>query len=283
MAEAKITYRVPAPTVCPACRAEFHRETILTGGGRMNAGDLTDELHRQYLPTKKYGHVFPLFYSISVCPRCWFAAFPRHFTAMEDDIVTALHDTIDERKNLVRPLFDTIDFERDRTLAEGISSYVLAASCYDYSSKSVAPTFLGGLCFLRAGWLANDADEIEPNENYSYMARIFLRKASFYYAETLRCQNDKTEKIEEVPHHGPDTDKNYGFDGILYLTGLLQLKYAKDEISSNRIATLKESQTAVSRIVGIGEASKAKPSALLDLGRALHKAIKLELKTIDGA
>ncbi len=283
MAELKITYRAKQSTECPLCRQEFHREDMLTGGGRMNAGELTDELHRKYLPTQKYGRIFPLIYTISVCPRCWFAAFPRHFTSMEDEVLEALDNTIGERKNLIRPLFDNIDFEQNRTLPEGICSYVLAASCYGHFPKTEAPTFLSGLCFLRAGWLANDFDEVDSDKNYSYMARIFLRKASFYYSETLRCQNEKTENVEEIPHFGPDIDRNYGFDGVRYLTGLLQLRYAKHEDREKRIKTLKEAQTAVSRIVGMGESSKAKPSVFLDMGRELYKAIKLELQSIDAS
>ena len=283
MPEPRITYKAKESTTCPLCGKEFHREDILTGGGRMNAGELTDELHRKYLPTQKYGRVFPLIYTISVCPRCWFAAFPRHFTLNETEVLEALDKTIGERKNLIRPLFDDIDFEQDRTLPEGICSYVLAAACYDHFPKAESPTFLSGLCFLRAGWLANDFDEVDSHKNYSYMARIFLRKAAFYYSEALRHQNEKTENIEEIPHFGPDIDRNYGFDGVRYIAGLLQLKYVNHEDQETRIRILKEAQTTVSQIVGMGESSRAKPSVFLDMGRALYKVLKLELQGIDAS
>ena len=60
MAEGKISYRAKNETACPVCDNTFRREELLTGGGRMNAGDLTDELHRIYLPTQRYGEVYPL-------------------------------------------------------------------------------------------------------------------------------------------------------------------------------------------------------------------------------
>ena len=53
MAEGKISYRLKKATTCPACKIEFSREEVHKGGGRMNAGDMTDELHREYLPTQK--------------------------------------------------------------------------------------------------------------------------------------------------------------------------------------------------------------------------------------
>ena len=31
----------------------FHKEEMMTGGGRLNAGDLTTELRRLYIPSKK--------------------------------------------------------------------------------------------------------------------------------------------------------------------------------------------------------------------------------------
>lgn len=282
MPEARITYRTKKSTICPVCKEEFRREELHTGGGRMNAGILTDELHREYLQTKKYGTIYPLIYPVAVCPRCWFAAFPRHFTPLEDDVVEALERTIGERKNIIRPLFDNVDFERERTLNEGIAANVLAAASYDHFPRSVTPTFLRGLCFLRAGWLAKDLHEQQPSVHYDYMARIFLRKASFFYAEVLQCQENGSESIEEIPHHGPDLDNNYGYDGVLYLVGVLQLKYGRRDNPVKRAATLQLARTAVSRIVGMGESSKAKPSALLDLGRDLHKAIKTELKAIEG-
>ena len=38
---------------CPFCKKEFSREEMLSGGGRMQAGELTDELRRIFEPSKK--------------------------------------------------------------------------------------------------------------------------------------------------------------------------------------------------------------------------------------
>jgi uncharacterized protein (DUF2225 family) len=280
MAEGKITYRAKNETVCPVCDNRFHREELLTGGGRMNAGELTDELHRVYLPTQKYGEVYPLIYSVSTCPQCWYSAYPTHFTTLDDSELSVMEETIGERKNMFRPIFPNLDFDSDRGLEEGITSYVLAAMCYEHRRPNCNPTFLKGLSFLRAGWLANDLHAHRPQENYDYMARIFLRKASFFYGEVLECERSGSESIEDVPHHGPDLDNNYGFDGVLYLLGVLLLKYGQSDDAARRIKALRDARSAVSRIVGMGQSSKSKPSALLDLGRELHKKIKTELEAL---
>lgn len=277
MAEGKVTYRAKNETVCPVCSNSFRREELLTGGGRMNAGDLTDELHRVYLTTQKYGDVYPLIYPVSVCPQCWYAAYPRHFEIMGAGVHSRIEETIGERKHFLKPFFPNLDFDGDRGLEEGISSYVLAALCYEHRDSGTNPTFLRGLSFLRAGWLAKDLHNLMPAENYDYMSKIFLRKASFFYGELLECERKGTESIEDIPHHGPDLDNNFGFDGILYLLGVLMLKYGQRDDSPRRVFALKEARSAVSRIVGMGLSSKSKPSALLDLGRELHKKIKKEL------
>ena len=140
MAEGKITYRAKNETVCPICNNSFRREELLTGGGRMNAGELTDELHRVYLNTQKYGDVYPLMYPVSVCPKCWYAAYPRHFEIMGAEVHSRIESTIGERKNLLRPLFPDLDFDADRGLEEGVSSYVLAALCYEHRNAGTTPT-----------------------------------------------------------------------------------------------------------------------------------------------
>ena len=282
MAEGKISYRAKNETICPVCENRFRREELLTGGGRMNAGDLTDELHRIYLPTQRYGEVYPLIYPITVCPHCWYAAHPWHFEKLNYEERDRVEAGIGERKNMIKPVLPNVDFDRDRGLEEGVASYFLGALCYEHRSPENNPTFMRGLCFLRAGWLAGDLHNNLPSENYDYMAGIFLRKAAFFYGEVLECERSGTENIEDIPHHGPDLDNNFGYDGVLYLLGVLLLKYGQSEDSTRRVSALKEARSAVSRIVGMGKSSKSKPSALLDLGRELHKTIKVELEALTG-
>jgi len=278
MVDDKITYRAKEKSSCPICMEEFEREELLTGGGRMNAGELSDELHRVYLPTQRYRNVYPLIYPVSVCPVCWYAAYPRSFDTLEDGERSQLESRIEERRSIVQPLFQDLDFGRDRRLEEGVASYFLAALCYEHRGPITAPTFLRGLSFLRAGWLATDLDKRKVGENYDSMSKIFLRKAAFFYNEALERERAGKEDIEGVRHHGPDLDNNFGFDGVLYLVGVLQLKYGQRENRASRISALKQARTAVSRIVGMGLSTKAKPSILLDLSRNLHKSIKFELE-----
>ncbi|MCG8454109.1 MAG: DUF2225 domain-containing protein [Spirochaetales bacterium] len=281
MAEARITFRGKKDLTCPVCRNRFRKEELLTGGGRMNAGDLTDELHRVYLPTQKYGEVRPLLYPVTVCPQCWYAAYPRNFDTLDGEARDALDRDIGTRKSMLRPIFPELDFDRDRGLAEGCASYVLAALCYEHRPLSDTPTFFRALSFLRAGWLAADLHKAMPSDNYDYLSAILLRKASFFYGEILECERRGLERIEEIPSHGPDLDNNYGFDGVLYLVGVLLLKYGQRDDPMRRMNALKEARAAVSRIVGMGQSSRSKPSVLLDRSRELHKTIKQELELLD--
>jgi uncharacterized protein (DUF2225 family) len=71
---------------------------------------------------------------------------------------------------------------------------------------------------------------------------------------------------------GPDIDKDYGYDGVLYLNGLLDLLYGPREDKEKRIKDLTTAKRYVAKIFGMGRASKKKPSALLDQARNCMKA-----------
>ena len=77
--EKKLSYWSKTKCHCPVCRKDFQKEEMLTGGGRMIAGELTDELHRIYEPSAKYGVIYPLLYSIGACPNCHSAFFWKDF------------------------------------------------------------------------------------------------------------------------------------------------------------------------------------------------------------
>ena len=89
-ASERITYFSKDPIVCPVCGSKFFREDLLSGRGRLVAGDLTDELRRMYEPTQKYGELYPIVYSVTVCPVCYFAAFPQDFLSVDDSTKTKL-------------------------------------------------------------------------------------------------------------------------------------------------------------------------------------------------
>ena len=62
----------------------FEQEVMHKGGGRMIAGSLTDELHRNFEPSKKFGRVYPMIYDVGVCPRCYCGLYWRDFTEIKD-------------------------------------------------------------------------------------------------------------------------------------------------------------------------------------------------------
>ncbi len=128
---AKISFYSKNKTVCPVCNTEFYRENLLSGGGRMNAGDLTKELHRLYEPTQKYGKIYPLIYPVTVCPNCYTAAFERDFTEISDKTAVKLERIKEDRISSILKLFPDLNFKPQRGLKEGIASYILAMISYD--------------------------------------------------------------------------------------------------------------------------------------------------------
>ena len=80
---------------------------------------------------------------------------------------------------------------------------------------------------------------------------------------------------------GPDTDKNYGYDGVLYLQALLLYKYGYRDDPERRAKELERQKSTLAKMFGLGKTSKEKPGPLLDLARALYDNLKAELQTDD--
>jgi len=277
LTEGKVSFIAKNATTCPVCDGEFKREELLTGGGRMNAGDLTDELHRQYLTTGKFGDVYPLIYPVTVCPNCFYAAYVPDFDQVSPTKADELKHATGDRKNLVKNIDPEISFHETRGLKEGIASYLLALSCYEKLPVECAPTFRQAVSALRAGWLCMDYHKKVPDQNWDYLAQVFYRKAAFFYSLVVEHEETGKEQASSVGNLGPDIDNNYGFDGVLYLAGLLEFKYGQRANVYERGIKLKKARSTVARIVGMGKSSKAKPGPLLESSRDLHKRIKAEL------
>jgi len=263
---------------CPLCEKEFYREELMTGGGRLIAGPMTRDLRRLYEPSKKFGEVFPLIYAITVCPNCFFAAFPQDFSNPPEKNKSALAELADQRKEILTPIFPELDFTQPRTLKEGVASYALAVFCYDSFLKDASPTIKQGICCLRAAWCCNDLHRKLPNENYDYLALNFYRKARFFYLLAVEREQTGVEPMSGMKILGPDIDKDYGYDGVLYLNGLLDLLYGPREDKEKRIKDLSNAKRYVAKIFGMGRASRKKPSALLDQARELYESINKELE-----
>ncbi|MDR2110292.1 MAG: DUF2225 domain-containing protein [Spirochaetaceae bacterium] len=279
--ELKISYQSKEEFVCPVCERGFHREELLTGSGRLIAGILTDELHRLYEPSAKYGDIYPLAYQATVCPQCWFAAMDKDFTGLPAQFVEQVMADREKRIADTRLIFPTVDFERPRGLVEGAASQYLTLRCYDFYPKEFSPTIKQGLAALRAGWLLEDMDKKYPQRHYDWLATLFKKKAQFFYGEAIKREQSGKETLSGIKIFGPDTDKNYSYEGALYLSALLKLKYGPVDDPSHRADSLSEAKRTIARIFGLGKSSKNKPGPLLEHARNLYDSINRELNVAD--
>jgi len=265
--------------LCPFCKKGFLREEMLSGGGRMIAGDLTDELRRNFEPSIKYGSIFPLIYSVAACPICNAALLWNDFEHIKDsEIINAIIDSEDERRNAVETVFPFYDFKRSRTLFDGVAAYYLALLCYEKLPRSYSPTIKKAQITLRIAWLSGDLNDLCPNRGFDYIQQKFYQKSMFFYQESFNYEQEGIENITEIGHFGPDIDKNYGYDGVIYLSSLLEYKYGQRKNMPERLKRLGESKRAIARLFGLGKSSKNKPGPLLEHSRSLYDKLTKELQ-----
>jgi len=236
-----------------------------------------------YEPTQKYGELYPIVYSVTVCPVCYFAAFPQDFLSVDDSTKTRLLPLKDKRLEAVNTLFQEVNFEEPRTLIEGVVSYFLAVICCDSFPATANPTFKQALSSLRGAWLLNTLHSHYPGEHYDYIAKLFYRKAYFFYALAVERDQNGEESLSGITNFGPDTDKNYGYEGVLYISALLQFKYGPRADKEKRIKALENSKRLLSKIFGTGKASRGKPSAILEKAKDIFEKIGEEIKSLEGS
>lgn len=268
-------------TECPICNAKFKREELLSGGGRMIAGNLTDELHRLYEPSAKFGEIHPLVYTMTVCPKCHYSAFPQDFCILDKDSLNKIYEHMQNRYESTKKLFSKLSYTGTRSLAEGAASYYLALLCYEDVDPKYSPTIKQGVCALRAAWLFAELGKKYPEENYTYIADLLYRKAAFFYRRAVELETTGKEMIASLKSFGPDLDKNYGYDGVLYLSALLELKYGPRGDEAKRVEILTYHRRSLAKMFGLGRSSKSKPGPLLELARGLYDRIVAELN-VDG-
>ncbi|WP_010258350.1 DUF2225 domain-containing protein [Treponema primitia] len=279
--EVKISFQSKESYICPVCGADFHREELLTGSGRLIAGDLTDELHRLYEPSLRYGEIYPLAYQATVCPECWFASMDNDFmTFPKTNRQKALADQ-EKRKKDTLQIFPNVDFYENRGLISGAASLYLVLRCYDFFSKEFSPTIKQGMAALRTGWLLDEINKKYPGQHYDWVATLFKKKAEFLYNDAIRREQSGIESLSSLKGFGPDTDKNYSYEGALYLCALLKSKYGPMADAAQRIASLEEAKRTVAKIFGMGKSSKSKPGSLLESARSLYESINKEITQID--
>jgi uncharacterized protein (DUF2225 family) len=279
--DAKISFMSKEEYTCPICNKTFNREELLSGSGRLIAGILTDELHRLYEPSAKYGEVFPLIYQATVCPECWFASMDKDFLDFPKIQKSRADKDTEKRINDTKLIFPEADFDKPRDLLSGTASLYLVIRCYEYFTKEFSPTIKQGIASLRAGWLLDEMNQKFPGQHYEWLSLLFKKKANFFYNEAIRLEQRGRETLSALKNFGPDTDKNYSYEGTLYLTALLRYKYSFMDNTELRAQALEEAKRTIAKIFGVGKSSKDKPGPLLEHARNLYESISKELNEID--
>lgn len=278
--EISLTFFRKNPTTCPVCEKPFYQEDMRQGRGRIISGPLTNELRRTYEPSK-FGEVFPHIYYVVVCPSCLYAAFPEDFSRPPAPTVSKLQETTDARERMQRLVVPAADFSSERGLNEGLASFLLAVLSYDAFPKEFSPTVKQGISSLHAAWAAGDLHAKHSSENWDYLARVFYRKARFFYSEAVIRESDGTETLSGAKELGPDFDHNYGYDGVLYVSGMLEYHYGPKSNPAKRKEALDRAKRTIARIFGMGRASKNKPADLLDRARDAYAEITEEMGMVD--
>ena len=277
----KISFISKDTYTCPACGKAFNREELHSGSGRLIAGAITEELHRLYEPSAKYGVIYPLAYQATVCPGCWFASMDKDFLNIPASAVEMIKNDTENRMKNVRRIFPTADFNKPRNLVNGAASFYLVLCCYDHYPKVFSPTIKQAIAALRTGWLLDLMEKKYPGYNYDWLALLFKKKSQFLYNEAILKEQSGKEVLSGIKNFGPDIDKNYSYEGALYLSALLRLKYGQRDNVEVRNEALQNSKRTIAKMFGLGKSSKSKPGPLLEYARELYDSINRELNETD--
>lgn len=282
--DVKFTFLTKDPINCPVCGTAFKREEMLTGRGRLIAGKLTLELRRLYEPSKKFGDMIkPLIYPVTVCPNCLFASIKEDFPKVDKKLLEKAKENAERRKINIQKIFPGLDFNELRKLEHGAASYLLSVEGYSYFDKWASPTLKKAICSLRAAWLFGDLENENPDmPQYGELSNFFYKKTLFFYNEALERWQKGMESYDGAKNFGPDLDKNWGYDGVLYLIGYLTNKFSvleKDTLK--RKTDLENAKRIISKMFGSGKVSKDKPTAILDMTRDLYEEMSAEISRLE--
>ncbi len=285
MAE-EITFFSKNDIECPLCSTTFKREELLTGRGRLSAGELTNELRRTYLPTKKFGKINPLLYPVTVCPNCLFAAEDNDFLNISPKGIQSLNNYKDVRAGYLIKIFGKLpSYKENRDLIGGISSYILAISSYPFfDKKKFSPTIKIGIYYLRASWLFTDLYQQTNDTKYQELSQLFCKKALDFYELAILNQSKAIEPMENVRSLGPDSDKNFGYDGVLYVSAVLKFKNSHlIEDPYEKLKTYEDIKRILSKVFGIGKKAKDKPEVLLNFAKDIYEKIGEETEMLQNS
>jgi len=203
----------------------------------------------------------------------------------DKELFQTLVQTTADRVNFVREFFPTCSFYTEfRGIQEGIVSYMLAFQCYQLLPVSYSPSFNTGRAALRCAWLLEDLvnHELEDKneiQKYLKMQDQYYQNAARFYELTLEREQKGEEPLMHTGTLGPDTDKDFGYDGVKYLYSLLNYRmcFFENDIPK-RIKKFAGARALVGKMFGFGDISKEKPSVLLDMARVVHKLISQKIK-----
>jgi uncharacterized protein (DUF2225 family) len=187
-----------------------------------------------------------------------------------------------KRIHETRMIFPHLDFNKPRNLISGTASYLLSLSSYSFHTKECAPTFKKALSALRAAWLFDDLHKKARDQGFNRFRTIMYRKAMNYYEKSIVYSQNGQEHIDGIKNFGPDLDKNYGYQGVLYMSTLLLYKYGSDENREERIEKLTGAKRVISKVFGSGKSSKSKPSFILDISKDLYEKVGEKVEELKG-
>lgn len=275
--KALISYYAKKYTECPVCETEFHQELLYSGRGRLISANITLELRRLYKDNENYGKIHPQAYSIISCPKCLYSAFPNDFMDVEGEEALVLKKLTDSRRRKIEKVLGPLSFYERRNLVLGAASYLLALDCYAQKNSRVAPSPKKAVCCLRSAWLFGDLAEAFPKKDFAKLRDFLYIQATRYYSLSLEVlSKGKEPQSQFSPILGPDTDKNWSFEGVLYINSYLSYKYA-DKLAPNeqkkQLEMYKIARRNLSQLHGYGKASFRKPSLIVEYARTLHDKI----------
>ncbi len=270
-------------TKCPLCGTEFHYEHLHTGRGRLISEEITPELRRVYKENKKFGSIHPLAYTLMVCHNCLYSSYSSDFMDLDEVEKQSLIKQSQNRRSKIEKILGVINFTNRRNLALGAASYLLALDCYHYRSVRIAPTPKKALISLRAAWLFGDIEKKFPNFGFQNLSELLFVKSASFYIPTIEILSTGSEpQAQFLNLLGPDVDKNWGFEGVVYINSYLSFKYAEKLTSEKeKIVTIYENaRRNLARLYGHGRSSSAKPSLIIQFSRDLREKISSKLKEL---
>ncbi len=277
------TFFSSKPIECPSCENEVYQESILSGKGRLDAGELREDLYRNYNVTEEFGNMYPFLYAVTTCPKCLYTTFSKDFLVIHKrNKKTLFHsDMIHKRKKTLSFLFKKIpDFKQKKDIMSAFASYLLAMDTYNEIRSRDSPSIRMAICSLRSAWIAKILEEHKYGDFMKTLKDIFYRKSYFFYKRSLQYDTIGKESLGNIWSLGPDIDKDYGYEGVVYLLAWYVVKYESLNDPTQRRNELQKARTNLSKVFGFGKASREKPSILLSIARDVFDKTEKEMHAI---